>query len=230
MLWILGSLFFFWLIAREILRRHIAPAGYDRPDSTPLSFPYLAVLLLLALACAWPPFHVWRLERMLSAKATILADGRLARVHCNTVFDTFFDSESLAAGHANPARGDIVFQYPWCQRLMDYLAHPQRANREEIISLHIFTHESMHVRGELNEAAAECQAVQRNARTATLLGVSDSAARRSAQIYYRDLYLAREVAGPMSANYFSAECAPGKAMDERVDNSIWARGDKDLGG
>ena len=221
MLWIGASLFFCWMIFREF-RNHLAVrAGYDGPDPTPVSKTYVTILVVLAMLFAWPPFRYWRTEQMLSAKATELAEGHRASVHCNTVFDTLFDSNSFAAGHANPANGRIVFQYPWCERVIGYIDHPERADRDEITALDILTHESMHVRGELNEAKTECQAVQRNYRTARMLGVRDAVARRNAMQYYREIYLQKGDIGGMQAPYFSIECAPGKAMDEHLADSTW---------
>jgi hypothetical protein len=222
MLWILISLFFCWLIVREIYQTIVPPKGFDRPMSTKINIPYVAGVTALALLFAWPPFHYWRFEHYLSGKATILADAHRAKVHCNTIFDTFLDTNSLAAGHANPKTGEIVFQYPWCSRLMDYLDHPATASRVELDSLNILTHESMHVRGEYNEARTECEAVQRNYRTATLLGVPDSIAKKNALDYYYGDYMLRDQVGGLSGSYFSSECAPGKAMDEHLSDSIWA--------
>ena len=222
MLWIALSLFFCWLIFREFRSRMKTRAGYDGPDPTPVSKSYLAVLIALALLCAWPPFNYWRIERLLSTKATQLAESHRASVHCNTIFDTFFDRESLAAGHASPQTGRIVLQYPWCDTLMAYRDHPQRANREELVSLDILTHESMHVRGEYNEAITECEAVQRNFRTARSLGVPEAVARRNALDYYRDIYSDKGRIGGMQASYFSDQCAPGKALDEHLVDSTWA--------
>ncbi len=204
MLWTLASLFLFWLIYRE-LNGHL-----------PISKAYIAVLLLLALSLAWPPFHHWRFERFLSATARQLADNPAVKVHCNTLFDTLFDEELRVAGHADPKTGYIVIQYPRCSILMDYLDHPYRANKAEIITLNILTHESMHARGEYNEAKTECQAVQRNYRAAQLLGVPDSIAKQNAMDYYKDYYLMR------NDSYFSKECAPGKAMDEHLSDSTWS--------
>lgn len=222
MLWILVSLFFCWLIFREFRSRFVASAGYDRPESEPISVPYVATLTALALVFAWPPFNLWRFERFLAVKASELADSKRASVHCNTVFDSFFDSNYLAAGHANPQTGEIVIQYPWCDTLKNYRKHPQRANREELNSLNLLTHESMHVRGELNEALTECQAVQRNYRAAKMLGVPDDIARKNALDYYLGVYRDRGKIGGMQAPYFSDQCAPGKAMDERLSDSAWA--------
>jgi hypothetical protein len=219
MLWMLASLFFAWCAFREIRGSFVARPGYDLP--TPVSKLYLAIVIMLALGFAWPPSHRWYFERVLSVKSTELADGRRATVHCNTVFDTMMDTEMLAAGHANIETGQIALQAPWCGVLRSYLAHPDRATRDEIVSLDIFTHESMHVRGERNEAVTECEAVQRNYRAARLLGVPDEIARRNALEYYEVIYQERGKIGGMQSAYYSEECAPGKSLDEHLSDAVW---------
>ena len=219
MLFLLASLFFLGCAFREVRASMVAPAGFDLPQ--PVYKPYLIAVLALAALFAWPPLHRWHFEGFLSAKATELADNHRARVHCNTVFDTMLDPEMLAIGHADPRSGKIGIQHPWCSRLMAYLRHPGRANEEELWSLGMFTHESMHVRGELNEAITECEAVQRNYRAARLLGVPDDIARRNALYYYNVLYKRRATIGGMQTAYYSDQCAPGKAMDEHLSDSSW---------
>jgi hypothetical protein len=220
MLWMLASVFFSWCAFREYLGSITPRPGYDSP--MPITKPYFALVLALAVLCAWPPFHTWHFERFLSEKATELADGRRAKVHCNTLVDTMFDTEMLAAGHANPATGVIAFQSPWCGTLMSYLSHPGRADARELFAMGMFTHESMHVRGEMNEAKTECQAVQRNYRAAKLLGVSDSIAKQNALDYYNNFYKGRGDLGILQAAYYSQECAPGKSWDEHLSDSTWA--------
>jgi hypothetical protein len=219
-LWILASGFFCWCAFREIRGSLIAPAGFDHPS--PISIPYLGAMLGLAVAFAWLPMHTWYFQRFLSAKATELADGHRARVHCNTLFDTMLDPEMLASGHANPSTGRIVLQKPWCGTLMAYLRHPGHASHQELESLDLFTHESMHIRGELNEERTECQAVQRNFRSAKLLGVSETTAKQNALDIFNIDYQQRGAIGGMQAAYYSSECAPGKAMDEHLADSTWA--------
>ena len=219
-LWIAISLFFCWCALRELCRSLIVPRGYSRTQ--PLSAPYLAVVLSLAALFAWPPLHTWHFERFLSQKATQLADGRRARVHCNTVWDTMLDTQMLAAGHAVIASGEIGLQHPWCATLRAYLRHPARASADELWSLAMFTHESMHVRGEANETRTECQAVQRNLRAARLLGVPEAVARRNALDYFNTLYQERGAIGGLQAAYYSRECAPGAALDEHLPDSTWA--------
>jgi hypothetical protein len=179
-------------------------------------------VLALAALIAWPPVHTWHFEHFLSAKASVLADNRRAKVHCNTIWDTMLDAEMLAAAHANPQTGEIGIQHPWCDTLRSYLNHPGRATEDELWSLGIFTHESMHIRGEHNEALTECAAVQRNYRAAKLLGVPDGTARRNALEYYNIIYQERGKIGGMQSEYYSDQCAPGKAMDEHLSDSTWA--------
>lgn len=220
MLWILISLFFLGCAFHEVYASVIAPAGFDFPR--PIYKPYLVVVLALAALFAWPPVHTWHFQRFLSGKATELADNHRARIHCNTVFDTMLDPEMLFAAHANPRTGEIAIQHPWCDTLRSYMNHPERATSAELESLDLFTHESMHVRGELNEALTECEAVQRNYRAARLLGVADATARQNALRYYNIDYQRRAKIGGMQAAYYSDQCAPGGAMDEHLSDSTWA--------
>jgi hypothetical protein len=220
MLWILAALFFCWLILRELRNGVVPPPGFNVP--TPISKPFLVVCLVLALGFAWPPYRNWRFERFLSAKATQIADLHPAHVHCNTIVDTMLDQYMLAIAHADPRTGKIGIQYPWCRTLMAFLNHPERANARELDSLNMLTHESMHVRGERNEALTECEAVQRNYRAARLLGVPDRVAKKDALAYYYGDYMRREQVGGMSGSYFSDQCAPGKEMDEYLSDSTWA--------
>ena len=221
MLWIAASLFFLWCAYREVRASVVPPPGFDQ--TRPVYKPYLALVLILAVLSAWPTVHRWYFEHFLSVKATQLADYHRATVHCNTAFDTMLDPEMLAAGHANPRTGKIGIQAPWCDRLSSYLSHPNRATEEELSSLDMFTHESMHVRGELDEAKTECQAVQRNYRAAKLLGVADDIARSNALDYYNILYRRRAIIGGLAGSYYSGQCAPGKALDEHLEDSTWAR-------
>jgi hypothetical protein len=220
MLWILASLFFWWCAYREIRNSLVARPDFDSP--APVSRPYLAVVVVLAVACAWPTVHRWYFQHFLSIRASVLADNRRATVHCNTLFDTMLDPEMLASGHADPRTGKIGIQSPWCDVLGSYLRHPSRADPRELESLDMFTHESMHVRGEMNEAITECEAVQRNYRAAKLLGVADETAKRNALEYYNNGYQQRGKIGGMQAAYYSEQCAPGKSMDEHLSDSTWS--------
>jgi hypothetical protein len=215
MLWIALSLAFASLAVREL---H-SPWRRDHPQ--PIHPPYLLLVSAIAVAFAWPPVSTWRFERFLESRARVLSDGRPVSVHCNTLLDTMLDPNALAAGHANPRTGRIVLQKPWCSTLRDYLDDPERADDRGLHSLNLFTHEVMHVRGILDERITECHSVQYNRRMAELLGVPAPLARTHALRYYREGYAMRAQVGGLAGAYFSAECAPGRALDLRLPDSTW---------
>jgi hypothetical protein len=215
MLWLLLSAAFAILAIRELR------APWHRTHPQRIYPPYLLLVTLLAVGFAWPPVSTWRFERFLESRAMMVADGRQVSVHCNTLFDTMLDPNSLAAGHANPQTGAIVLQKPWCSVLRGYLDDPRNADGEAIHSLNLFTHEVMHVRGILDEAVTECHAVQYNRRMAGLLGVPPDLARTHAQRYYREGYAMRARIGGLAGAYYSPDCAPGKSLDLRLPDSTW---------
>lgn len=219
LLWTLASIFL-WLALREIYHGFVPKKGFTHPQK--IFKPYVLITLLIAAAFAYTPFRYWQFERFLTQKAKILSESDKARVHCNTLFDTLFDPNSLAAGHANPWTGQIVLQKPWCGTLMDYLRQPEKMDRQGIASLNLFIHETMHIRGELNEAVTECQAIQRHYRAAKLLGIkSDSVAKQSGMLYYQSQYQDRGRIGGMQSAYYTDQCAPGKTLDENLSDSTW---------
>lgn len=222
MLWWALAALFAWLGLREIYYGIVTRPGFSEPQQ--IFKVYVAIMLTIAVVLAYVPARKFLFERFLTREARILSESNKATVHCNTLFDTWIDPNSLASGHANPETGQIVFQAPWCGVLMDHLRHPERMDTKGIFSVQMFAHEAMHVRGELNEAVTECQAVQRHYRAARLLGIPDEIARTNATLFYETQYQARGKIGGMQAAYHSAECAPGKKLDERLEDSTWNYG------
>lgn len=95
-----------------------------------------------------------------------------------------------------------------CNDLFSWLSGNKRAPTDaQVSAVHVVVHEAMHVRGEFNEAKAECFAMQLDADAAVFLGATRSQATALAQQYYRDIY------PRMSAEYVSGECAADRALD-----------------
>jgi hypothetical protein len=68
----------------------------------------------------------------------------------------------------------------------------------------------------VDESAAECAAVQRDARTARLLGAPGDQALALAVSNWRTVY------PRMPDGYRSSNCRPGGAMDEHLPDAPWA--------
>ena len=192
--------------------------GLHRTDALgrPNRFPAVALALLLvpALLVARPGVER-RLEQRHLASAASTLIGTSVSVHCQTAGEAFvdagwelgfvkYDSEGV------PEHKTLIKQGP-CHDLRAYLhsskAHP---NANQILAVHILTHESMHMSGITTEARAECAAVQRDARMAELLGAEPAEAQALARAYWVTVY------PRMSDAYVSDECRPGGRMDERI--------------
>ncbi len=201
-------LFFLGLIVREFLPSR---SGMDAPRRfDPI---YTGLLLALAVSCAWMPFKYWQFEKTMAKRTAELAGVPEVTFHCNSAFDSIFDNDPGVAGHANPTTRRVVFQLGWCKSLMRYLDDPEGADQEARFSLHMFTHEAMHIRGELYEPKADCEALQRDVQAAGMLGVPQDIARRHARDYYDIVYPRHP--------YFSSDCGPGKPMDESMPDAPW---------
>jgi len=94
-----------------------------------------------------------------------------------------------------------------CGDLSDYLRSDQeQPTSEQIVAVHVLTHEAIHMSGVRSEAETECLAMQRDAQMAELLGASPEAARLSVT-YWREVY------PRMPDAYRSEECTSGGALD-----------------
>ncbi|MFT6044570.1 MAG: hypothetical protein ACI9WC_000267 [Arenicella sp.] len=206
---IILSLFFLWLIYRELKN------PTEKIDS--FSIAYMAVLALLAFSSARPAYNTWRLEIFLSEKASLIAEREGTKVMCNSLFSTLVDGKGLEslAGTAYFYTGEIYFENGWCKSFVKYLDDPKNASEDEVFSMQVFAHEVMHIRGERNERKTDCQAIQRNHHIGEMLGVDPFVARKNALRYYNNLYPRHP--------YYDEECRPRGKYDERLDNSIWSK-------
>ena len=82
--------------------------------------------------------------------------------------------------------------------------------------MHILSHEARHMAGTTVEARAECEAMQRDAWTARLLGATPEQGHRLARAYWRDVYPS------LNATYSSPSCVPGGELDERLELAPWS--------
>ena len=190
----------------------------------PRPFPMISVSLLLVLACAaaYPGVQRRSEEHRLALAASVIA-GVHDRVACQTLGGAFV-SVGAEAGFVKwgpNGEPEHVAHIMWdqCRALRGYLrsdkAHP---TRDQLLAVHVLTHEAVHTGGEKSESRTECMAVQRDAQTARLLGASAQAARTLAWVYWKTVY------PQMPEDYRDAACAPGGALDEQLPTSPWVAG------
>ena len=84
-----------------------------------------------------------------------------------------------------------------------------------LVSVHVLTHESMHLHGLVGEAYAECLAVQVDAYVATALGADERFARAMATEFWDNYYATR------TDRYRSPDCHDGGRLDLFPDRSGW---------
>ena len=143
-----------------------------------------------------------------------LANFKPTNVECQSTSSSIFDStHTWVAGFAYVGTGDVVFKAGWCKKLKNYLKDPAAANSKERYSIQLLVHEAMHVRGERNEQLTECQAIQRNYRTARMMGVPEKYAIQHSVNYFLNEYPRHP--------YYDPKCKPGSEMDELLEDSTW---------
>jgi len=183
----------------------------------------VAGLVVLAVAAGTPQLLRARLEHRLQTVATTLV-GKPVDVRCQSFGQSMVDA-GMELGwvpydpSGTPLPETLIKREP-CADLADYLSSDRRSpSRDQVVAVHVLTHESMHMAGVVDEARTECAAVQRDAWTARLLGASDQQAQRLAAQYWREVY------PTLHDSYRSGGCGPAGALDEGRVDAPWSFAD-----
>jgi hypothetical protein len=189
----------------------------------PTGFPVISVSLCLVvgLGSAIPVGLHAREQRRLSAAATAIA-GVPSSVHCQTVGEASLDLGPelgyVRFGANGVPEHRTVIKWKPCHELAKWLGSGgdrAQPSRDEVIAVHVLTHETMHMAGSTDEAVTECRAMQRDAAMATRLGADPSQARALAVRYWREIY------PQMPDAYRTAGCIPGGSLDEHLPTPPW---------
>ena len=178
---------------------------------------FFFITLILAGAFAYLPIKQELFEAKMGKAVEKLLVKRDVEVYCQSFWDTFYNRLGVA-GFVYRGSSKIIMEPRSCEGLKGYLDNPKNPNQRELFSLHVLTHEAMHVAGEYNEKKADCMAFQRNHKMAKLLGVSEAASIQSAISLHRW----RSPRHP----YFSSDCEPGGALDENLPGAVWQRSER----
>jgi hypothetical protein len=175
--------------------------------------------LVLALVTGVPAVrHTW-LEHRLDGVAGQLV-GSPVSVRCETLGQAWTDAHSElgyvrfgADGRPEPA-ATITWQA--CSDLRSWSGSDhEHPSLQQIVAVHVLTHEAMHMAGLRDEARTECAAVQRDVRTARLLGADVDQARALAATYWSRVY------PRLSDDYRTMECGPDAPLDEHMAEAPW---------
>jgi hypothetical protein len=190
----------------------------------PISFPAISVVLLvvLAAAAAYPAVSRHREERKLASVASAIA-GVKVDVVCQALSGAFVDAGAEAGyvrwGPDGEPEHTAHITWEQCRELRRYLRSDKRhPTLAQLQAVHVLTHEAVHTSGVKVEALTECKAVQRDARTARLLGAPDDGARALAWGYWKTVY------PNMPDDYRDGGCGPGGALDEELPTTPWLAG------
>jgi hypothetical protein len=185
------------------------------------AFPVISVSLCVlgGVGAAVPVARHAVLEHRLTSVATQLT-GTDVTVHCQTAGEATIDLGTelgyVKFGSDGVPEHRTVIKWKPCRELRGGLGpDPAAVSRDRLIAVHVLTHESMHMAGTTDEAVTECRAMQRDARTARLLGADPATARALAERYWREVYPA------MPDAYRTGDCVPGGALDEHLPDPPW---------
>ncbi len=186
------------------------------------AFPWFSTVCLVALGftCLVPGLLRARLEQRLSVAAETIV-GAPVEVRCQAFGGAFVDAGAdlgyVAFGPDGVPERATLIKRNQCRDLSAYLRSSKVSpTNEQVVAVHVLTHEAMHMRGIKNEAETECLALQHDAEMAQLLGASSEAARDLAVAYWQNVY------PRMPAGYRSDECGPGKVLDARLSDAPWS--------
>lgn len=87
--------------------------------------------------------------------------------------------------------------------------------RDQMIAVHVLTHEAIHVSGVIDERSTECQAMQADAETAIHLGATPEQAQALAERYYTEIY------PHMPSGYHSNLCHEDGEYDLTPGDGVW---------
>ncbi len=187
-----------------------------------IRFPVVSVvaLVLVGAGLLVPVVRHHRLEQRLAVAASELV-GAPVRVHCQTAGQEFVDAGAelgwVAYGPDGVPEHATLIKRAQCGDLSAYFGSDKTApTLDQVIAVHILSHEARHMAGETSEGVAECEAMQRDAQTAELLGADPDQALRLAQTYWRDVY------PRLSDDYLSPDCRPGGPLDEGLPDAPWS--------
>lgn len=180
---------------------------------------------LIALAIILAPLSAfeaaWALtEHKLNSVIQEYTGNPKVSVHCQRFTE--------AIGDVSPYKGYVKYNSDYtpttvaqldddiCKNLRSWiLSDKTNPSLEQIQAVHILTHEAQHLKGQTNEAIAECDAIQADSTVAQLFGATSEQGQALALGYYKETY------PRMPARYSDAQCRQYGSLDRSPADGIW---------
>ncbi|MFS0885086.1 hypothetical protein [Aeromicrobium sp. 179-A 4D2 NHS] len=184
--------------------------------------PHQLVVWFFTACALWFTFSTvteMRLQSTLGDAASKVA-GRDVHVHCKqeylgqfatgnrTGYVPYSPTDPFGTGQ------DVFLRQSVCDSLSSAMSDWD-SSPEVAAAVQVLTHEAMHVKGEKNEATAECSAMQYMGAVAEALGADPETASSLSVVYHQMMY------DRMPTEYRSGECVPGGGMDLRLGDGPW---------
>ena len=175
-----------------------------------------------AVLAAVPGWFVWQtmqLENELSEAVQVISGRPDATVNCQGFLRGFRLDNNL--GEVQRSRDGTMstqadLRDSVCDNISSYLdSDKSNPSLDQVIAVHVLTHEAMHVAGDANERTTECNAMQADKEMAMQLGATAEQAQALATRY------AAEVYPRMPNGYKAPECREDGAWDHTPDDGVW---------
>ncbi len=180
-----------------------------------------ALAFLVLLAPNWWMEARWLRTQAAASEVVRALSGRPeAYAQCQRFSGAFFYARAATGwveyGEDGSTSPEAWLTYETCQRIRDWREGGRSAPTEQqVVAVHVLTHEAMHVKGERSEAVAECMAMQADARTVVLLGATRAQATALAQRYWSEVY------PRLSDGYRTGDCRPDGPLDQAPGDGAW---------
>ena len=169
---------------------------------------WAAVLILgLAIALYVEVSHHQR-QHLATVAMSAVTDNPNARADCERLTQSLLSTRQYT-GYVYQATPDVaLYKIQVCKDIAAYAAGDQGdPSVDQVASVHLIAHETMHVNGIWSEAEAECKAAQLDYLVAEKLGATPAQARDLQARYFAVLYRYNR------SDYISGECREGGAYD-----------------
>jgi hypothetical protein len=198
-----------WLLFRGVMRRRVPWIG-------------LAALAVPLLFLGYGERQWVNAEHAFTTASRVVAPNGPG-IRCQRLGDTFTYA-GAELGHVDwnadgGPTGPAMISYETCGHLTDYWKADAVGKAvptfDEIVAVHVLSHESVHMAGEHNEALTDCRAMQLDTQVAEALGATPSSAHTLAAAYYAQVY------PQMPSAYTNPGCHAGGPLDTSPGDGVW---------